>query len=150
MALRGPQPRPTALHEALGNPSNKKLNKSEPKPKGGPVANRNLSAASLKIWKRIVESMPEGVYTTCDEAILTSYVIAVHVMNKALGDWKAAGEPATIAGSTGQLVTHPLIKVLQEQGRLIATLGTRLGLDPVSRQAINTDQPSSDGDDGVE
>jgi len=114
------------------------------------VANRNLSAASLKIWKRIVESMPPGVYTSCDQDLLTAYVIAVHVMNKALSAWKAEGEPATVTGSTGQMVTHPLIKTLGEQGRLIATLGTRLGLDPVSRQAIHSDQPSNDGDDGVE
>ncbi len=149
MSKRGPQPKPVIVHELLGNPSNKKLNSAEPRPSGLPVANRNLSAASLKVWKRVVGSMPSGIYTACDQDLLTAYVIAVHVMNKCLAEWKNLDEPMTVTGSTGQLVAHPLIKTLQEQGRLIATLGTKLGLDPVSRQSINS-PPEPGSDDGVE
>lgn len=80
--------------------------------------------------------MPVGVYTTADESLLAAYVEAVADFHEATRAVLTQGR--YIAGSTGQLVLSPAVKDKNEQSRLIMSLGARLGLDPTSRQSLNT------------
>lgn len=137
---------PTAIKEKSGNPGKRKLNKSEPQPVGGPVRPTVTTPAGRKIWTRLVASMPQEVYTACDSALLAAYSEAVAAHQTATKliadrDFEAIG-----TGSTGQQVIHPAYKLQADQARLIATLGQRLGLDPIARQSINTAPASNDED----
>lgn len=136
--------KPTALKELAGNPGKRKLNRNEPKPKGGPVPPDILSAAALAVWQRLVASMPGGVYTDADHGLLAAYCVAVANHQEATLALKS--QPQMVTGSTGQPVVNPLFKHQGEQARLIVTLGARLGLDPVARQSLSTEAVDAEED----
>lgn len=79
--------------------------------------------------------MPVGVYSVCDEGLLSAYceAVALHAQaTKAL-----LTEPLVIVRGTGGLSVSPWISIQSDQARLMASLGARLGLDPVARQSLN-------------
>lgn len=141
-----PAAKPSRLKELAGNPSKRAVNKREPKPAAGPSKTppRDLSNGAKKVWKVLVSAMPAGVFTGCDLELLRAYCEAA-AMHR-LATEKLKKESLMVEGSQGQPRPNPLIKVQVEQARAIATLGARLGLDPVSRQNIQADVAGG-GDD---
>lgn len=138
---------PTIIKEKAGNPGKRPLNKSEPQPSGNPVRPTVMTGAARKVWTRLVGAMPREVYTACDSALLAAYceAVAAHATATKLiagKDFEPIG-----TGSTGQQVIHPAYKLQADQARLIATLGQRLGLDPIARQSINTSPAQTDEGD---
>jgi P27 family predicted phage terminase small subunit len=136
--------KPTAIKRLEGNPGKRALNKREPTPKGSAVPAPEMSERALKVWKRLTGAMVAGVYTQADEALMMVYCEAVAEHHAATEMLKT--EPRLVKGSTGQLVPSPWLKIRSDQARIIAQVGPRLGLDPVSRQAISA--PDAAPDDG--
>lgn len=137
---------PTSIKEKTGNPGKRALNKAEPHPSGGPVRPTVMTTLARKVWTRLIGAMPREVYTACDSALLAAYSEAVAAHQTATKLIAAKDFEPIGTGSTGQSVIHPAYKLQADQARLIATLGQRLGLDPIARQAINTAPPSNDED----
>lgn len=120
---------------AAGNPGKRKINKNEPEPKGEPSQPVIMTAMAKKIWTRLVHSMPAGIFTNCDSALLAAYseAVANHMQATSV---IAAGAPLMIKGSTGQEIVNPIFAHQEKQGRFIITAGQRLGLDPAARQSL--------------
>src|SRR5580765_5971703 len=69
--------RPTHLKVLEGNPGKKKLPPHEPtpiQPRRAPPA--HLSVVEKRLWREVVGSMPEGLYTRADKGVLERYVVA--------------------------------------------------------------------------
>ncbi|MDO1559813.1 phage terminase small subunit P27 family [Brevundimonas sp. 2R-24] len=141
----GRPPTPTRLKELAGNPGKRPINRREPKPTGGAVAPKTLSRDALAAWKRLIGSMPEGVYTVADEGLLAAYCEAVALHRRATAEVAAQG--AVTTGSTGQLTVSPWVKIKSDQARLITAIGARLGLDPAARSSLQLQAPDETPDE---
>lgn len=140
--------KPTAIKELSGNPGKRALNKSEPRPLGDPSRPATLTAAAKKIWAKLVVSMPAGVFTSADNYLLAAYceAVATHQLATRM---LVEGEHEC-EGSTGQRKLSPWFGLQADNARLIVTIGAKLGLDPVSRQNINTQPEQADNEfDGL-
>lgn len=137
--------KPTAIKEIEGNPGKRALNKSEPKPSGLPSPPTAMSNRAKTVWKRLVVAMPPGVFAATDSYALAAYCEAAS--NHQLATAKIAGGEIETTGSTGQTKLSPWFAVQSDSARLMATLGAKLGLDPVSRQAINSDHKDQGSDE---
>lgn len=129
--------KPTAIKELAGNPGKRKLNSTEPRPMAAPSAPTGMTATAKKIFERVTLAMPLGVYSSVDSYLLAAYCEAVARHQYAIG--KLNRGPKEVTGSTGQIKLSPWFAEVDAAARLIVTLGAKLGLDPVSRQHINTD-----------
>ncbi len=103
-----------------------------------------MSNRAKTVWKRLILAMPRGVFTATDSFLLAAYceIVSVHQLATA----KIAGGEIETTGSTGQSKLSPWFAVQSDAASKMASLGAKLGLDPVSRQQINADN-GSQGDD---
>lgn len=129
--------KPTKLKELSGNPGKRALNKREPKPSAGPSAPIGMTPRAKAVWSKLTFAMPLGVFTAVDSYVLAAYCEAVSAHQIATA--KLVKGPHEITGSTGQVKISPWFAAQADAARLIVQLGAKLGLDPVSRQNINTD-----------
>jgi len=137
--------KPTRVKELSGNPGKRTLNKVEPKPSGLPMPPSVMSNRAKTIWKRLILAMPPGVFASTDSFALAAYCEAVSTHQLATS--KISGGDIEVTGSTGQTKISPWFAVQSDAARLMATLGAKLGLDPVSRQHLNADNGSQGGDE---
>ena len=142
--MRGRPRQPDEIKVLLNNPGNRPLNKKRAEPKGEVKIPTALTKHARPIWKRIVESMPEGVYRSTDEAALAAYCEAEALRRIAATHLEKEG--ALSVGATGQPVASPWVKIAAEQSRLVHTLGATLCLTPASRNQLMFDPKEVDGD----
>jgi P27 family predicted phage terminase small subunit len=102
------------------------------------------SKREKELWNRIISAMPEGVYTALDESLLAAYVHTVIDFEELIEE--ARKQPVMIEGSMGQQIIHPARKAKSEQAVKIASLGARLGLDPIARNSINAPSQNKKSD----
>lgn len=141
---RGRPPKPTALKELEGNPGKRKLNKSEPKPQTmlDIEPPKFLSKAAKPVWKFYAGKMAYGVLTAVDTAMFASWCEG-EALRQAM-QTALENEPLMVAGyKPGQMVANPLISKIADQTRLLVTLASKLGFDPISRQAMHVQQQDS-------
>ncbi len=147
--MKGRKPTPTHLKLVKGNPGNRPLNKSEPKPGGGrPQPPNHLCPEARHEWKRVANLLYAiGVLTTLDRAALAVYC-------QAYGRWvraeralekMAEKEPATQAllmkTKSGNLIQNPLVGTANKAMDVLLKAATELGMTPSVRSRIET--PSS-------
>lgn len=137
--------KPTAVKKLAGNPGKRALNKSEPKPSGLPTPPSAMSNRAKTVWKRLVVAMPPGVFAATDSYVLAAYCEAAS--NHQLATAKIAGGEIETLGSTGQTKLSPWFAVRSDNARLMATLGAKLGLDPVARQGLHTGKEDQGSDE---
>lgn len=148
MGARGPQPKPTALKEVLGNPGKRPLPKAEPLPIGAPVMPEHLEGDAAIEWDRVVRSMPPQLYTSADVSTLLAYCTAWALHKKAWLEVKRKGLFAK--GSMGQLVANPALAVLKSQAEVMLKAGDRLGLSPAARARLEMpDAQNEDPEDAL-
>jgi P27 family predicted phage terminase small subunit len=129
---------PTARKKQLGNPSKKKLNHTEPTPSGRPQPPDYLDDYSRQVWDRVLIAMPQEVYTDCDTELLAAYCRACSLHRQ------AALNPVEQAVTPDGKISG-WVKIEREQAALMASIGTRLGLDPSARTAIKMPENKSGG-----
>lgn len=78
--------------------------------------------------------MPPGLYTAADREMLAAYSVAASLHRKAVVKLRKDGEIAY--GETGAPYQSPWVGIASRQAGLIASLGSKLGLDPSSRQHL--------------
>ena len=120
-----------------GNPARRPLNKSAPAANGLPECPSHLGAYGQEVWTRLLASMPPQLYGAADTEILAAYCDAVELRRAAVMKIRQGGE--LVDATPGQEVEAPSkwFAVVTQQANLIATLGSKLGLDPASRSSIN-------------
>jgi P27 family predicted phage terminase small subunit len=144
MGKRGPKPKPTAEKKRLGNPGRRPLNDQEPEPNGDPMPPDFLDAYARQVWDRLLLSMAKGVFTCCDQGLLATYctlesqyrtasinvteqgaIIDLKKYNRRTKQWETIAQKKNAWAQRQEKLTS-----------LIASTGTRLGLDPAARTAI--------------
>ena len=149
MGKRGPKSKPQALRDLDGNPGKQKKQPPAVKATGsirqpGWVARDDIAA---KVWEDAITAMPPGFYTRADNQMLAAYCGACSMMQKAMED--IAEDGITIHNENGKQ-KNPAVSILEGAQAKIATLGTRLGLDPSARQDIGINAAAGNDDDSKE
>lgn len=142
MAPRGARPKASQIKELEGNRSKLGRNsiKENPAGIGAPEPPKHLSAAELRLWERVVSSLPVGLLTRADEGHLARYAVA----------WNEFQETCLLIREEGTRVErfrmsqkgvvvnvgmglNPLLQVRDLAAREMQRSGADLGLSPVSR-----------------
>lgn len=134
MGKRGPKPKPKALKELEGNPGKRALNDLAPQPTGRPICPAHLEPYARDVWDRVIGSMPETVYTAAEQELLAAYCLAADMQRKAALEIQDKG--AVLVGPSGTLYQSPWTGILNQSAQRLATIGTRLGLDPTARSSL--------------
>jgi len=135
MGARGPQPTPTRVKEVLGNPGKRALNKKEIKPRPLVARPAHITGAIAAEWDRAIASMMPGFFTAADVPVLTIYCEALVLRRNAMADVQKDGR--MVAGSTGQMVAHPMLREASRQAEIILKCADRLGMSPAARTRLS-------------
>lgn len=134
MGKRGPAPKPQHLKQLEGNPGKRRINRAAPVCDGGLSMPDHLGEYARAVWGRIVEAMPPRLYSNCDRELLAAYCEAADLHRRAVMAVRVEGE--VTVGESGAPYQNPWVSILNRQAQLLATLGTRLGLDPAARSSL--------------
>lgn len=135
MVRRGPKPKPAELKLLAGNPGKRPLETALSLPITTPSAPTFLDAEAKREWSRICAALaPARILTAADRAALASYCTCWSLF--VMASKKLAAEGITSEGSTGQLVAHPLYRVLTDAVSQMTRIGDRFGLTPVGRKSL--------------
>ena len=134
MGKRGPKPKDKRLDDLDGNPGKRPAKPDPVKASGAPTPPSWLDIYGGKVWRMVMGSMPPNFYASVDTVVLAAYCQAASMIREASLDIKKSG--ITIRNNQGNKVKNPSCGVLIESLSKVATLGTRLGLDPSARQAM--------------
>jgi len=144
MGERGPKAKPTHLRILEGNPGRQPINDAEPQPSGAPICPEYLSEDAKRKWAEIMESIPPGMITRADAALLEAYceAYAVHkgASEKLNSSKDLLGDNLLVNGKPS-----PYLRMRNEAARQLATLGTRLGLSPADRSGLKIGSPKGRG-----
>lgn len=135
MGKRGPQPKPQELKQLEGNPGKRRTNKNAPKADGVPDCPEHLGEYARIVWERIARSMPPQLYKAADTDLLAAYCEAADLHKRAIEAVREQGEVSV--GESGAPYQNPWVSIQNKQAQLLASLGSRLGLDPATRSSIN-------------
>lgn len=132
-------PKPTHLKIVEGNPGKRALPKNEPKPTGN-LANppTYLDKEEKAEWRYVLKHAPDGLLKMLDTAVMEVYVTARIQHRKALKQLREEG--LTLTTSNGNLITNPLVGVLNRQAEIALKAATQMGFTPVSRARVALDE----------
>jgi P27 family predicted phage terminase small subunit len=143
MGARGAKAKPAALKRLEGNPGKRKLPTGHVVPTGPTRSPEHLEGYALEVWQRVMRAMPDGVYLSTDVETLLAYCDAADTLRKAM--WAIKIEGHVLQTPYGPK-RNPWTVIASQARQQIATLGTRLGLDPVARESIKApEQQKPDG-----
>jgi P27 family predicted phage terminase small subunit len=134
MGTRGPRPELPELKSLKGNPGKRKIEPAGVVALGEPFTADHLHSDAKACVELIRQVMPPGIYRRADSLILASFATAWALHKKAVEQLRATGE-YVIEGARGPQ-PGPWVKILNDQAKLMASLGDRLGLDPKSRAGL--------------
>jgi len=136
MGKRGPKPTPTALKIAKGETRPSRVNYEEPVPlQEPPVMPKDMSQRAKAVWRHVLKQMPDGVIVGADAHILRLYCEAV-------ADYLDHRELSTSPlrqNSRGDIVVHPIQRVIRADRDAIRALAGDLGLTPAARVSLRMD-----------
>jgi phage terminase small subunit len=135
MGARGPRPATPEIKRLKGNPGKEKLPPPGVSALGESFIPEHLEEAARTCIDVVCSSMPPGLYRRPDSFILASFATAWALHKKAAEQLRATGE-YTVVTARGEQV-GPWVKILNDQAKLMASLGDRLGLDPKARAALH-------------
>lgn len=138
MGKRGPPPKPTALRELEGNPSNRPLPENEPKAPPAPKAAqppKHLCKHSKAEWKRLYPILRAcGLMSAND---LTAFAVYCSLY----GRWVKAEEElakstALLKTPNGHVQPNPWITIARQTAELMKAYLIEFGMTPAARSRI--------------
>lgn len=132
--MRGRKPKPPELRRLEGNPGKRAINEDAPQPTGTPTRPNYLNGYAAEVWGKIIGAMPEKVYSPADEELLAAYCVAAAMHREAVERINEMG--AVIVADSGAPYQNPWTGILNTQATKMATIGSRLGLDPAARATL--------------
>ena len=127
------QGKPVALKRLEGNPGQRKLPSGHVEPVGAAEPPDHLTGYALEVWGRVVRSMPAGVYLATDTETMVAYCDAVDTLHKAM---QAIADEGHVLETPYGPKRNPWNTIATQTRAQIATLGARLGLDPLARESV--------------
>lgn len=145
MGARGPQPKPSALKKAQGNPGRRPLNDGEPiPPTGVPQPPEYLSPVAAQVWAARAPTLIEmRVLTVADVdffAIYCTLIARYMELQKAFWMKGANGTVFTQKDAKGRAKNvreFPQVGELLQVLQLIVRYGDRFGINPSARSRLN-------------
>jgi len=131
---QGRHPKNPEIRRLEGNPGKRPIKQPPIKPEGEPFGFDNLSEDAQACMEVIWASLPPGVLTRPDSYLIAAYATAWAVHKRA--STALRDQSLVLKGARGTGTTNPHLRIMNSQARLMASLGARLGVDPVSRMAI--------------
>lgn len=141
MGARGPRPQLPEVKRVTGD-SGKRKKENKPAATvvvaapGAPFVADFLGDIEKQCIEQIRAMMPPAVYSKVDGFILAAYATQWATFRQATIE-RQTDTRLMIPGSTGQMVTNPLIGTQMKALEKMAALGDRLGLDPKARAALS-------------
>lgn len=142
--MKGRRPKPNELKRLEGNPGRRPIADDAAQPTGRPSKPDYVQGYAAEVWHRLVGSMPEKVYTGADQELIAAYCVAADLHRQSVANVNAMG--AVVLNDDGNQVTNPHLRVLNSQATKMASIGSRLGLDPAARASLRVpkdDKPRS-------
>lgn len=139
MGARGPRPELPEVKRLKGNPGKRKLPPPGVSANGEPFTPDHLHLDAQACIEVVRNAMPPGVYRRVDSFILSSFATAWALHKKAVEELAASGL-YVVEDERGQKPSA-WVRILNEQAKIMASLGDRLGLDPKARAALKTPEP---------
>jgi P27 family predicted phage terminase small subunit len=137
MGKRGPRGKLPEIERLEGNPGKRTVVDDGVSGLGSPFIADHLAADAKECIAAIKASMPPKIYSALDSYILAAFATAWSIHKRATEE-VANPEFCHIAITPmGDKKPHAWLKILNEQAKLMASLGDRLGLDPKSRAALS-------------
>lgn len=136
-----PTPRkPAIVKIAEGNPGNRPIPK-EINGRGHPDVPPELSTEEGELWVSIYESLPIGLLTAADTAVMERMAIAWARYRQCQRTIRAGRLMVLLPDSRGvdRLVRNPLLAVQRQAADEMHACGEVLGLSPVARTRITTE-----------
>lgn len=137
----GRPPKPTARKALAGNPGKRPLNKDEPvfTPISGAdppewFAEENLPLATIMWELTIKELCGQGLLCVTDLTVLERWCVAYELWRRAVKNILRQG--SSMRGMTGGAKSHPDVATKEKQESEMDRTGSKLGLDPSSRQRL--------------
>ena len=127
-----------ALKRLDGNPGKRPFDDLLIVAEGEPTAPEHLSDDATACFEMIVQSMPPSVYATADTFMLSAFAEAWSIHKRAA--LALQSEPLILRSATGQEYQNPWLAILNGQARIMATIGSRLGLNPAARMGLNVSE----------
>ncbi len=142
---RGPPPTPTALKLTRGNPGNRPINDSEPRPRAGiPVCPDHLTDDARAHWNQIAPDLhAAGLLTVIDGDALSAYC-------ETWAHWIDAKRLLTEQGliikrPSGVAVINPAFIVAQRCAALLQRYVGEFGMTPSARSTVRLpERPTAD------
>ena len=104
-----------------------------------------LTAEEKTLYKHIVQEFnSKGILKDLDSSILEEFVVQVSVSRQAR---KVINEHGVVIFEDDKMKKNPAVDVLNNAVKNIKSLGSSLGLDPISRSSILADVTSENDDD---
>ena len=150
MGIRGAKPTPTNIKLLTGNPGQRPLPKSEPKPRSrNPSPPAHLNEDAAKEWARIADELTAiGILSGLDRAALAAYC-------QAYGRWAQAeralakvinqADGLIIKTVSGNMIQNPLVGVANKAMADMVRYASEFGMTPSARSRI-----SASDDDGFD
>lgn len=143
----GRPPKPKQLKIAEGNRSKVGMGQlhDEPQGRGRPRIPPGFTPDQIEMWLDVIGSLPDGLLSRADESALETFV----------WNWDTVRQARLEIDRTGLLiktpegyVRNPLLVVLNNAAKLMASYGGQLGLTPVARAKLA--HPTKWDDDPLE
>lgn len=104
-----------------------------------------LTSEEKTLYKHIVQEFnSKGILKDLDSSILEEFVVQVSVSRQAR---KVINEHGVVIFEDEKMKKNPAVDVLNNAVKNIKSLGSSLGLDPISRSSILADVTSENDDD---
>ncbi len=104
-----------------------------------------LTSEEKALYKHIVQEFNnKGILKDLDSSILEEFVVQVSVSRQAR---KVINEHGVVIFEDDKMKKNPAVDVLNNAVKNIKSLGSSLGLDPISRSSILADVTSNNNDD---
>lgn len=133
----GPKGKPAAKKRLEGNPGQRPIPENFVEPTGDATCPDHLNGYAVTVWGRVMASMPAGVYTASDIELLAAYCMACAELKRAYAHLEVEGRVVHVQTKWGTTPRrNPWSAIAAESTRQITTLGSQLGLDPMSREKI--------------
>jgi len=110
--------------------------------KGLPFVPHGLVEEAQSCMEVIMASMPDDVYSQADTYMLVAFAKAWAIHCIASRKVFSSDFEYVVTSDTGVQKVNPWLKVLDEQARMMAVLGDRLGLNPKARIGIKQPERS--------
>lgn len=133
MASRGRPPKPIAQHILSGTFRADRHSGDVPKPADGvPTCPKDLGADAKKVWRELVRTMKKaGILTKADGWLMARFCTAVVRLRAAESEIDKVP-----MDDSGRATVKSLYVIIRGETDTLKSLGSALGLDPVSRTRL--------------